>query len=329
MGSEKIVRLLGQEYVPVAYNGFRCGTDPDAKWLEVLRGQGAYVEANSFTVATAGGKVLANDSYGAHVVAEGFEKWKKLPEADRKPGAIKVGAESPKPRLDPPAGGLIVRAYTRALKRDDKGQLARITAQDARDKSVYPPEWDPLYNEPMLDHLWLTESEGKSLVPADPRKGQKLSVPKPIQMRIFRFHLGNGTQGALETWDLEHVRRGELVLIVEETTPLVQLRLEGSAVLSSDADLSKAKMGIGARLDGRLTYDPGRKTFTRFDMVATGEHWAEKMHAYYPTPRRGRNPLGVAFELIRESTPAGRVPPWGLFNGAPDGRRYFSAGEQD
>jgi hypothetical protein len=65
------------------------------------------------------------------LLKKGLTDWDKLPETDRKPGALKV----PKYTVDserlakarrlakPPVNGLILRTYVRGLKPDEKGRL--------------------------------------------------------------------------------------------------------------------------------------------------------------------------------------------------------------
>ncbi|MDH3583862.1 MAG: hypothetical protein OER86_06570, partial [Phycisphaerae bacterium] len=65
--------------------------------------------------------------------------------------------------------------------------------------------------------------------------------------------------------------------------------------------------GYDARLQGRIEYDRSRKRFTRFDAVALGEHWGAGR--YTGKARPGRQPLGIAFELLEGKSPADRVPP--------------------
>src|SRR5262249_55197062 len=152
--------------------------------------------------------------------------------------------------LLPPPGGLVLRAYTRNLKRNDKGELALIGPDDLKDKTKYP-NWDVAYTEPIRDNLWLMPEARKSLPPAAPRQGDRLPVPAGIRDRIFLFHLMDNTHGDTYPWTRPNLRSGQLTLTVEETAPLVRLRLDGSVHLAETPD-TKFQRGYEARLEGYL-----------------------------------------------------------------------------
>src|SRR5207245_1661512 len=97
--------------------------------------------------------------------------------------------------------------------------------------------------------------------------------------------------------------------VVSATADAIELRLEGEAVMATNADVEKADRGYEVRLLGNLRYVPAKKTFDRFDVTAIGTHWGE-------TPltvgaREGKTLLGVAFELGGDK-PGDKVPPQGI-----------------
>jgi hypothetical protein len=289
-------------------------------------------EANSFHAATADGKLLGYfrlngvNGDGSDLEAA-LQKWKALPAEQRKPKPLKLGEARTLP-IAPPANGLVLRVYTRNLKRDAKGQMARITPKDVEDRKAFPQEewmWgDAIYTEPMPDVLWLTEAEWKSLLPASPKQGMSYPVPAPIRMRIFRFYLINSTFGLAPAWKLGEVRSGKLTLTVEETSPVLRLRLDGAAVLAEDANLDKAEHGFDGKLAGYLVYDPQKKAVTRFDMVAVGDSWGGDWEGGRFS-RPGRTPLGIAFELTRGKSAADLIPPKGRYFKEEVERAYFAA----
>ena len=79
---------------------------------------------------------------------------------------------------------------------------------------------------------------------------------------------------------------------------MLRMRLDGSALLMTDADPAKAQRGYDARLNGVLIYDPQQKAFTRFDAVAIGDYWGGDYEGGR-FKRPGRTPLGISFELVR------------------------------
>src|SRR5262245_54384414 len=170
--------------------------------------------ANEMAVVTPNGKVLS------HYPAEGLRNWKKLPEAERV-RLDDLGKYDPALDPAPPPRGLIVNVYARGLVRDPDGRLQVYRNPAAHLSQVAGP-----------DHLWLTEAEWKSLLPARPRKGERLAVPEPLVDRICRRYLidlvrigGEGGPRSPAT-----VRSQKLTLTVEDVSPeSVRLRLDGSA----------------------------------------------------------------------------------------------------
>jgi len=250
---------------------------------------------------TADGKLLAYKNAGNNpdvmreTIQRGLRDWQRLPEASRKPGAIKV--DDPATRdarfaRTPPAGGLIVNVYTRILDREG-GELSRGKRPSAVGEAA------------ARDHLWLTEAEWRSLVPADPKTGDKVALSRAVAERILRFHLIDNTRGEPPMWRREDIRAQDLSLIVEEATPAsVRLRLDGSALLATGSDADKADRGFDVRLLGFIGYDRARQAIDRFDVVAVGEHWGRGRRA-----QAGKAPLGVAFELANRKSTGDLVPP--------------------
>jgi hypothetical protein len=288
-------------------------------------------EGHCFVLITPSGQKLAEggprsaDALAA--IKAGLNKWKNLTEEERK--ALPAGKEFRPPEVDrctPPPGGLILRSFVRNLKKAGRGELATITPIDLKNQTLYPG-WQPIYTEPAHINVWLTEPEWRSLVPADPKKGAKFAVPDGIQKRIFRYHLVNGTFGLPREWRPEDVRAGELTLTVEEVAPILRMRLQGSALLATDANLEKAKRGFDARLSGMLTYDPERKAFTRFGVVAIGDYWGGDYEGQR-FKRPGRTPLGISFELVAGDNAIDRSPPLVHMDLEQDSRSYFTAEKQ-
>jgi len=96
------------------------------------------------------------------------------------------------------------------------------------------------------------------------------------------------------------------------------MRLEGSAVLATDADLEKASRGYQPRLVGLLQYDRAQRRLKQFDVVAIGNQWGSGSLTARDA-RPGRTPLGVAFELVSGDSPANQIAP----QGARELRDYF------
>jgi hypothetical protein len=324
---------LRKEFVCVAVNNHNPATDGQ---------KGAFLDSlkcpagNWMHVATADGKVLFA-GFGSDVEGDlkgALAKWRGLPEAERKPGAIKVPEPTDKTQavIQPPAGGLVLRVYQRALKRAKDGELAVITKEDTKSRTLFPDEsWsycDAIYTQPMPDVMWLTEAEWKALVPDKPGMGDRFDVPAPIRMRLFKNHLINGTTSLpLWRWKIEDVKRGELTLTVEEVSPVLRLRLRGAAFMADNKDVAKAERGYDTKLTGILEYDPAKKAFTRLDFVSVGDWWGGEWERNR-FARPGRTPFGVAFELATGDRASDFVPPNGIgFKGRASS--YFAADKED
>jgi hypothetical protein len=329
-GLNQVADLVKERCVAVAINGHMLS------WLAKTDGAGgAFIKANRhpsggncFVLTTPDGKKLAggNGPGGAReALKAGLKNWETLTERQRKalPAPAAVARPLEADRCTPPRGGLILRTFARNLKKDVRGDLARITKEDLKDRALYPG-WVPVYTEPAHFNVWLTEAEWKSLVPAEPKKGTTFPVPDAIQKRLFRYHLVNGTFGLPGAWRLEDIRAGMLALTVEEVAPVLRMRLRGSALLSTDKEPAKAQRGYDVRLSGVLTYDPGKKAFTRFDVVAVGDYWGGD-HEGGRFKRPGRTPLGIFFELARGDNAIDRVPPLVHMDREQVYRAYFAA----
>jgi hypothetical protein len=105
------------------------------------------------------------------------------------------------------------------------------------------------------------------------------------------------------------------------------MRLQGAALLTTDADPAKAQRGYDARLSGVLTYDSAAKALTRFDMVASGDYWGGDYEGGR-FKRPGRTPLGIVFELVRGDKTIDRVPPLVHMDREQQYRAYFAADKQ-
>jgi hypothetical protein len=307
----EIIRLACEDFVPVAGDDWyqRRRQDPEGEFFRKVADQGPHKGAGGSTrqgiyCLTADGKLLAYRNHQdpkvmRQVLKQALAEWKKLPGARRKPGAVEVvepAKVDQRYTLTLPQGGLIVNVYTRVLDRDEKGALCSGTSSKAGG------------DRPAHDHLWLTQAEWKALIPAKAKKGDTLPMPAKVALRIFRFHLLDNTRGEPPLWHKHEVRSGKITLTVEEVGAKgVRLRLDGSALLATEADTAKAKRGFEVRLLGYLDYNAGSKKIDRFNLVAVGEHWGESNLTHGARP--GRTPLGIAFELASGNSPADLVPP--------------------
>jgi hypothetical protein len=307
----EVIRLASKEFVPVAGDDWyqRRREDAEGQFFRKVadqgprKGQGGSTRQGIY-ILTATGKLLAYRNHRDPAVMrallkEGLRKYQQLPADERSPGAVQVpplNRTDPRYSRTPPKGGLIVNVFTRILDRQEDGSFCRGTCPtQGADRAAH-------------DHLWLTEAEWRSLLPAEPQPGKSVAVPRRLLMRILRFHLMDNTRGEPPPWSVRDVREGGLTLTVEEASPAgMALQLTGRALLASSADSKQAKRGFDAHLLGYLHYDAAKNVMDRFDLIAVGEHWGQG--TFTAGARPGRTPLGVAFSLARGDTPADQVPP--------------------
>jgi hypothetical protein len=312
----EIIKLASESFVPVASDDWyeRRRQDAEGEFFRSIAKQagrdgGGQPSGGSTRQGiycfTADGKLLAFRNAGnapdvmKQVVRQALVKWNQLPEEQRKPGAVKVDDDF---KADPgftrnlPPGGMILKVWTRILDRTLQGEWRHGTSKfQGGDRAA-------------RDHMWLTEPEWRSLVPADPAKDQKFPLPVAIAQRLARFHLIDNTRGEPPMWRPDEVRRCDLTLTVGEITPQsVRLDLAGQVLLATSSDVDRADRGFDARLMGHLRYDRTKKSFDQIEIVAVGEHWGEG--SFTRDARPGKTPLGICFELSRGEQPADRVPP--------------------
>ena len=305
--------MAREDYIPVAGDDWyqRRREDAEGRFFRQVADQGPQKGEGGATrqgiyCFTAAGKLLAYSNHSdpkvmRQTIRKGLTEWSKLPVSQRRPGAVQV---SDSPTADsrywrePPAGGLILNVYTRILDRDAQGELCKGACKTVGgDRTA-------------RDHLWLTKSDWQFLLPTSLRRGVTLSLPETLAERLIRFHLVDNTRGEPPSWRLEDIRSRKLELAIEDVAETkVRLRLEGTVLLASDGNVSRADRGFEVRLLGYLDYDRRREAFDRIDIVALGEHWGEG--TFTKGARPGRSTLGIVFELASGKTAADRVPPQG------------------
>jgi hypothetical protein len=253
--------------------------------------------ANEVAVVTPNGEMLSPNWN-----AEALEKWKKIPAAKRK-HLEDLGKYDPELDPQPPANGIIVNVYARALKRDAVGHIQYYQGKANSTK------------EAGRDHLWLTEKEWRSLLPTRAEEGEKYDVPDPIVQRIcIRYVISLANEGGFGGPRApEQLFAKELHVTVEESSPaMLRLRLAGACRVASarpdDVALGKEAKGDSFQLLGHVTYNPKKKAITRFDLVAYSET------GYYDCDSviKLATPLAVAFQLSPGDSDMERFPPFGF-----------------
>jgi hypothetical protein len=308
-------------FIPVALDTYFRGAGDEVEFCSKIKAGG-----NHMAVASASGKVLGHGDalrMREKELSKALEEFRALPEEDRKP-AIEVpeNVAPPKRQLPaPPANGLILKGYCTYLKADEKGRIDRSQEWYYREN---PDRWPA---ETQNDMLWLTESEWTSLVPADPKKGDRADAAAPIQKRLFCTLCIDYMEGSVNAL---LPRETTLTLTVEAVTPeALTLRLDGFAKLGREFDekLHKEKNSRGSdvRLLGTMTVDRSRNAITRFDIVGLGQAWGNKMEYVRREIRLDAVPwlYGIAVELVDTRRPIDLVPPYNMLHYG-SGLKYFS-----
>jgi hypothetical protein len=288
--------FITDNFIPLVLNGDCTRQEMVAAFMKRLKGH----FANEMAVATANGKFLSGD------LAGGLKKWKELPKQQRSQ-LDNLGVYDPKRDPAPPEGGLVLKVFARPLQRDKPGSQLRI----------YRNEKAHLSKEPGRDHLWMTATEAKSLLPAKLQRGASKAVPPALVDRLCRRYLIDlvriGGEGGPRR--REDVVSQQLTMTVEEVAEQhVRLRLEGSAVYKTRGRENGVPLGERRdTFDVRGVVEVNRISgqFRRFDAVALCET------GHFDEIGRKLMPLGIAFELTAAKKPIDRVRPHSFY------REYF------
>jgi hypothetical protein len=291
----EVVQRLSSAFVPYAGDKWYLNRQQDGdgefvRKLGVQLGSRALPggqAAQGIYVASADGALLAYDH--AHpdpnrfleLLRRGEERSRQAPPASPVPTGAAVDAYFDR---RPPKGGLILNVFSRIPLPPPAGQTWTPNMATGR------------------DHLWLTQEEWRSLLPAEWKPGARYPVPPSIAARWVRFHMVDNVRGEPSFWEPADVSEARLWLRVEDPAAGT-LRLEGSARLQHGEE-----RGYSACVQGHLTYDRTRDRFTRLDLLSWGEAWGETALTRGAPP--GRFPLVIAASLARGSG-ADMVPPQG------------------
>jgi hypothetical protein len=256
---------------------------------------------------TSAGKLLAGSmKYGDReslgpALREVLDSYAKLPKADRVPKSVEGEIE---PQPAPPPGGLVLTIFDRPLGRDEQGQYRLPIEDDLGGLRTEAPHGQ-------RSSLWLTADECRSLIPANPEKGQTQTVSTKLAKRIFLYGLVPQTLWVVEeTWKPDSVQSGDLGVTVEEVTPQsLRLRIHGSVLLTGEGVLHEwperkfiknLENRYDARLEGEIEYDRLQQKITRFDMTALGDfsgRWFAGQKGWIEATPAAPLPLAFAFEI--------------------------------
>ncbi|GBD36583.1 hypothetical protein HRbin36_01708 [bacterium HR36] len=204
-----------------------------------------------------------------------------------------------------PPGATIIKIYLRQLARDEHGKLRHTTNEDYTEKT--PLSTRKLCGQPFEDYMWILSEEWRSWIPQEPKLGQELPAPESVKLRLLRYHLNprvGFTEGPCFSRATAH--DGALVgRVVKISSQSVELEVKGWAKLRLGDDLT-----FEPHLIGRLIFDRQQQRPSDFTLVALGDVCGHIQHGGYGY-RPGKQPLGIACELIRQPKPLDFLPPGG------------------
>ncbi len=307
----EVIKMASTEFVSVAADDWyqRRRQDAEGEFFRKVadqgprKGQGGSTRQGIYVFTPAGRLLIYRNNEDAGVmknaIRQGLKEWHKLPADERAPGNLKIAAAAKidkRYQRELPPGSLIVNVHTRILDKTEEGAYCHGSCGF------------PGGDRAALDHLWLTPEDCKALIPAQPAKDAKFEVSQRVTKRIARFHLVDNTRGEPPHWRPGDVRSARLFLTVAEVNDAgTTLRLEGSCLLASNADVAKAERGFDVQLQGTIHVDPTNKIIDRLDVLALGNHWGGSDLTRGARP--GRTPLGIVFTLARGDQQADQVPP--------------------
>jgi hypothetical protein len=136
-------------------------------------------------------------------------------------------------------------------------------------------------------------------------------MPKAIVQRLVRFHCVDNTRGEPSFWKASEVRHAEFTLTVTGVSvDELELRLDGTVLLSTTENPNKAERGYEASVRGELKYDRNKTTWSQCDVAVLGMHWGE--HTHTGEARPGKSLLGIWFTLADTTKPSQTIWPQAL-----------------
>ena len=217
----------------------------------------------------------------------------------------------------PPANGLILRGYCTYLRHDDKKQIVRSS------EFYYKQNPDRWKVETQSDLLWLTEAERKSLIPANPRPGDRHEVAAADSEAVLQHHrhrLHGRERQRLADAQVRPCRSSWTRWTTRSwCCDWKAMPTWARSSTASPAPKPKSR-GCELRLLGTVHYDRKKQAITRFDAVGVGRAWGRRTNEI----RLDQYPwmYGIACELVTGDAPQDLIPPYNLLHYNPTGP-YF------
>jgi len=276
------VRSLARKFVPCADEVFRLHKRKGVE-CDFFRGfcdeghygrNGANATRQGIYAVTPSGRFLASVNTTdpkrmAAMLELALKNWKGLGEGDRYLDPAPSGAQfrSERGEANYPKDGLVLRSFVRDLPK--KGQRF---ADDWRGKA-----WN-------TDLAWFGKAEARRFLPADPKRGDKHTVPSNEFERLVRFTFIDSVRGQTTPYAPGHVKDAKLVAeIVAVKNGRVELKFRGTVHTEAAGDWSVGglrngerspqKRGFKGDVGGEAVYDLKAERFVAFRLVAVGTRW--------------------------------------------------------
>jgi len=300
MGRERIwadprVRELATHFVPAADDAGRLtrGAGPDCELFRAVAEQGHYggvtIPTNTrqgIYAMTPDGVLLASENARdprvvVAMMRGALARWSTRSQDSAR--AMPAGASS----IEVAHPGLVLRVYARDL-----------------------PVGDAVTGDWNQDHLWLTVSEARALVPSG-AVGARAVASEDLALRIACKHLVDDVHGQSIAFPVEAVEQavlGSEIVALEGGT--VTLRFTGSMrashtgiwpIRGSEDVASPAEQVRGYDMDllGRGVFDRDAGQFRTLEIVAAGMRWGATQYNWRADDLAPR-PLGIVFVLCED-----------------------------
>lgn len=248
-----------------------------------------------------------------------LEEYARLPKQERlaeleDPALAKPPA---RPVPQPPVNGLIIRGYCTYVKLNESKSVVRSP------QFYYEENPDRWQAETQSDLLWLSEAEWNSLIPPQPKVGDRSEVRPAIQKRFYSTIGIDYMEGSVNS--LPATAHTMTLTVRKVDDHQLVLQLDGEAQLgvefAEQGRLKPNSRGCNLRVLGEVQYNRSQKKIERFDVVGIGRAWGNKMDYLDREVRLKDYPwmYGIAWELVTGTAPQDRIPPYNLLH-------YNSAG---
>jgi hypothetical protein len=314
---------VARHFVPLALDTYFRGNSHELEFCEKVHAGG-----NHLAVVTAGGRTLGKGEMKLREreLAAALAEYGRLAKDERTPAMEDPAKAKPskRPVPSPPVNGLVVRGYCTYLRREEDKKIVRAGQYYYREN---PDRWKA---ETQSDLLWLTESERKSLVPADPKVGQRHEVAQAIQKRFYSTIGLDYMEGSVNSLAARKTTMTLTVKTADERA--ITMRLDGYAHLGKELDpklrREKNSRGCELRVLGEVRYDRVKQAIDRFDVAGVGLAWGNKMDYVHREVRLDDDPwlYGIAWELVTGDAPQDRIPPYNLLHYNSTGPYFGSDG---